>query len=259
MTGEPVVGSIARAARVLEALADAPSGCALSDLIERTEFSKTTTHRVLASLQEVSYVSHDPESRVYRLGRELAGLARKANHMDLASLAERGMRQLAGLSEDTVFLSVPEGAVAVCIAREVGSFPIRTLTLDRGDRRPMGIGAGALALYCALPVARRMAIGRANGNWLAEYGTSLETLEGLQVETATRGFALNDGGVISGMSAIGLPVVTESGNVVAAVAIGAISDRMTAERIETVLLPALRDEVGRLAERFSALESENLE
>lgn len=255
---KPIVGSIARAASILEALAETPAGCALSDLIEKTGFTKTTTHRVLASLQNMQYVSQDPETRIYRLGHKLAALARTANHMDLASSAERSMKRLASLTEDTIFLSVPEGSASVCIAREVGTFPIRTLTLDCGDRRPLGIGAGALALYCALPNTRREVIGRTNVNWLSEYGFTPESLEALHDETQQCGYAKNNSGVVQGMSAIGLPVITQSGRLVAGIAIGAINDRMTQKRVETTLIPALRDEVARLSDRFSAMESENL-
>ena len=258
MTIEPAVGSIARAARMLEALAEAPDGCALTDLMERTSFTKTTTHRVLASLCDVHYVAQDPESRLYRLGIGLATLARKAAHTDLAALAARGMKRLAGLTEDTVFLSVPEGAAAICIAREVGDFPIRTLTLDRGDRRPLGIGAGALALYSAMPQRRRAAIARANIDWLAEYGATPQKLERLQEETERRGYALNRGGVVPGMSAIGMPVRTGRGRLVAGLAIAAIDDRMSSQRIETLLVPALSREVCELADRLDALESEGL-
>ncbi len=252
------VGSIARAARVLEVLASAPAGCGLSELIERTAFTKTTTHRVLASLREVRYVSQDPETRVYSFGIELAALAHYVNQTNLGSLAERGMNRLADLTGDTIFLSVPEGAASVCVARKVGSFPIRTLTLDRGDRRPLGIGAGSLALYCAMPAGRRAAIGRVNANWLLEYRSSPAALEALEAETEDRGYALNSGGVVPGMSAVGLPIITASGRLVAAIAIGAINDRMTQERIETVLIPALRNEANRLSDRLSTLESKNL-
>jgi DNA-binding IclR family transcriptional regulator len=60
------------------------------------------------------------------------------------------------------------------------------------------------------------------------------------------------------MSAVGLPIITASGRLVAAIAIGAINDRMTQERIETVLIPALRNEANRLSDRLSTLESKNL-
>lgn len=71
-------GSIARAARVLDALADRPAGATLSDVVADTTFTKTTAHRVLASLQEVHFVCRDPQSRNYRLATRLGDLSRRA-------------------------------------------------------------------------------------------------------------------------------------------------------------------------------------
>lgn len=248
------VGSIARAARVLDALAAMPDGGGLSELVARTRFTKTTTHRVLASLQDVNFVVQDPEDRTYRLGSALASIARRAEHVDLGAIAERAMRRLADLSEDTIFLSVPEGRASVCVARHVGAFPIRTLTLDRGDRRPLGVGAGALALYCCMPDGRRAAVARANHNWLADYGSSPEQLEQQRTLFLKNGYALNDGGVVPGMSAIAVPVETPAGCLVGGLAIGAIKDRMTAERIAGTLLPALRQEAERIRRDLGALD-----
>jgi DNA-binding IclR family transcriptional regulator len=60
------------------------------------------------------------------------------------------------------------------------------------------------------------------------------------------------------MSAVGLPILTESGRLVAAIGIGAINDRMKLDRIESELLPVLREEADLLAEKFTILEKEGL-
>ncbi len=41
----------------------------------------------------------------------------------------------------TVFASVRDAMAAICIGRAIGRFPIRTLTLGVGDRRPLGVGS----------------------------------------------------------------------------------------------------------------------
>lgn len=256
MTSDATVGSIARAARVLAAMGEFPAGASLSDLIARTDFTKTTTHRVLASLQDVHFVSQDPADKKYHFGRNLAGLARKANLIDLASVAQRSMRRLADLSEDTVFLSIPEGAASICIHRELGAFPIRALTLEVGSRHPLGLGANAQALLSAMSERQRAAANRMNKTWFKEYGANLQTVEEMHSDTVARGYALNPGRIIPGMAAISLPILTRQGRLVAALAIGAVTDRMSLERIETILLPALHREVEKVSARFDLLETE---
>lgn len=249
-------GSIARAARVLDVLSLASEGADLTEIVAQSKFTKTTTFRVLASLREVDYVFQDPATRVYRLGSKLAELSRNAERVNVGAFAERGMTRLAEMSEDTVFLSVPEGAASICVSRKVGAFPIRTLTLDKGDRRPLGVGAGSLALYCSLSEDQRAAVCRVNKNWLTDYGVTNEGLETEYNFFKAHGYARNQGGVVSGMSAIAVPVVTASGRLVAALAIGAINDRMKQSRIDDLLLPGLKREARRLAGRFNALERE---
>lgn len=258
MNAETPVGSIARAQSVLAALARMPLGASFTEIMARTEFTKTTTHRVLGSLMDVHYVYQDPDSRKYHLGHALAALARVANGSDLAALARRSMRRLADATEDTIFLSAPEGAVSICVCRELGAFPIRVLTLDAGDRVPLGVGATGQALYAVTARSKRMAAARANLAWMAEYNYTPEQAEELAEDFAARGYALNPSIPVPGMSAVALPILTTSGRLVAAIGIGAVNDRMSETRIEGELLPLLQAEVALLSEKFSELEQENL-
>ena len=253
---DSTVGSIARAAKVLAVMAEFPAGASLSDLIAGTDFTKSTTHRILASLQDVHFVAQDPGNKKYHFGRDMAELARKANLIDLTSVAQRSMRRLADLSEDTVFLSIPEGAASICIHREIGAFPIRALTLEVGSRIPLGVGANSQALLSAMSDRKRKAANRINKNWFSEFGVDLQCVEELHRDTIERGYALNPGRVIPGMAAVSLPIFTRQGRLVAALAIGAVTDRMSLERIETLLVPALRREVEIVSARFDLLETE---
>ena len=248
------VGSIARAARILSALAEAPDGALLHEIVSATGFTKTTTHRVLGALQDVRFVAQEPASRRYRLAGGLSALSRTAMGQDLAAAASQAMQRLAALTEDTVFLSAPEGGASVCLSRVVGPFPIRTLTLDKGDRRPLGVGAGALALFASLDAPARKAVCKANGPWLAEYKADAQSLEAQATATIERGYALIRGAVIPGMSAIGAPICSGDGRAVAALAIGAIDDRMSDERIAKTLLPALRREIKSIEQQLAVFE-----
>lgn len=258
MEGEAAVGSIARAARVLERLARAPDGATLAELVAATEFSKTTTHRVLAALLEAGYVAHDPARRLYTLGSSLAEIAHKAKIVDIAAVARRSMRRLAEISGDTVFFTIVEGAASVCVARELGAYPVRTLTLDRGERTPLGVGGGALALYSLMSDARREAANRLNSRWLAEFDVAPATLEEGRAYFLEHGYGFNRGMVYPETNAVGLPIITGKKRLVGAVSIGALATRMTLERIETLLLPALREEAALLRERLGDVCGEPL-
>lgn len=258
MNAEAPVGSIARAQIVLSALSRQPLGATLTEIMAATGFTKTTTHRVLTSLQDVTYVYQDPDSRKYYLGRTLAMLARTANRSDLAAISRCSLRRIADACEDTIFLSAPEGAASICVCRELGRFPIRTLSLDAGDRVPLGVGATGQALYAATPLAKRQATARANASWMAEYNYTPERAEELAADFTKRGYALNPSIPVPGMSAIALPIRTREGELIAAIGIGAVNERMRPERIENELVPLLRREVTVLSDAFSELKQEDL-
>ncbi len=241
-------GSIARAAQVVDALGAAPRGATLAEIAQGTGYSKTTTHRVLGALRDVGWAVQDPARRTWRLGHRLGRLAHRAGLVDLAETARPALARIADATGDTVFLSLREGAAAICAAREVGAYPIRTLTLDEGDRRPLGVGAGAMALYAALPEDDRAATVRANAGWLAEYGEDGASLEAVAERTRAAGFALNDGRVVAAMSAVAMTVPGTD----LAIAVGAIDGRMTPDRIDGTILPALRLEAAGLAARMGA-------
>jgi len=99
-----------------------------------------------------------------------------------------------------------------------------------------------------------MAAAEANRDWMKDYNYSPELAEELAADFHKRGYALNPGIAIPWMSAVALPILTEGGTVVAAIGIGAINERMTTERIDGILIPALHRAVAQLSRRFNLLE-----
>ncbi len=249
-----ITGSIARGARIIDVLAQANHGLGLNQIVARSEFTKTTAFRVLANLQDVGYVYQDPETRLYMLGRKLHQISQMARRTDIAALAQRGMQRLALKTEDTIFLSVPEGSAAICVARTTGAFPIRTLTLNEGDRRPLGVGAGALALFCAMSDEKRRVICKTNKNWMTEFGITKDDLSAGYKAFCQNGYAANIGRVVAGTSAISVPILTAGQQVVGALAIGAIDARMSRSRIDKLLFPALKSEAEKLTKHMNELE-----
>lgn len=255
-TAEPPVKAIDRAARLLRALGTHPfDGAAFSDLSRETGFGKATTHRLLAALADTGFVFQDISTRRYRLGSAFALLGHQAMTQLHAAASQASLEKLAQTSDDTVFAQVPEGSAAVCIARATGTFPIRTLTLNVGDRRPLGVGAGSLALLAAMPDAQVNKVLERNQRWLKDFPAHTpEVITGLVEETRRNGFAFNTGRIISGMHAVGVPVLGDKGQPVASLSIAAITERMSAARAEQ-LVRALKKEAAALGMRLADRQS----
>jgi DNA-binding IclR family transcriptional regulator len=247
------VKTIDRAARLLSALArDGNRGTMLSDVARRTGLGKGTVHRLLGALSDVGYVTQDAASRRYRLGVGLELLSGTARHGRVAALASPLLERIAGVTADTAYASVRDGLAAVCVGREVGSFPIRTLSLDLGNRRPLGVGSGSLAVLAFLPDAEIDRIVAGNQRWLAEYpGFEAGELSRMIAETRRYGFSFNDGRVVQGMNAVGVPVLDAEKRPIAALSVAAIAERLRGDRVAEVA-SLLQQEAGELAAMLRA-------
>ncbi|WP_209426304.1 IclR family transcriptional regulator [Pararhodobacter sp. SW119] len=243
------VRTIDRAAAVLRALAAGPgAGMRLADVTAAVGLGKATVHRLLGALVEVGFIELDAHAKRYRLGFALYALGRTARRFRVVDLAGPALERLAEATGDTVYLSIRDGDEALCVDRRTGSYPIRTLTLDVGDRRPLGVGAGSLALLAHEPTAEAERIIAAAPEARRAYPQfDAPRLRRMIEETRATGFAFNDGRIVSAMCALGMPVIDAEGRVIAALSIAAIRERMApARRDELVAL--LRAEAAGLAQ-----------
>ncbi len=246
------VKSVGRALELLKLLgAGTAEGWRLSDLAGQAGLGKATTHRLLGALQQAGFAYQSPEDRRYRLGADAIRLGGATVHFDVVELLRPALIRLAKETGDTVFLSVREGLDAVCLDRQEGDYPIKTLTLKAGDRRPLGVGAGSLALLAALPDQEVEAVVAANGDRLAAYPNfAPDALRALIARSRDTGYAFNDGRIVSAMSAIGVPCRDGAGRLVAALSAAAINERMSAERVAW-LASRLQAEAAGIAELTS--------
>src|SRR5690606_4011255 len=101
-------------------------------------------------------VSQIESTRRYRLGRMAFELGLAASSMyDLRDACRAPLRALAETVGDTVYLTVRSGLEGVCEDRYEGPSPVRVITLEIGSRRPLGQGAGGLAILSFLPDGER--------------------------------------------------------------------------------------------------------
>ena len=152
MKGERISGSqsVYRAIAVLRGVArHNATGITASVLANELALTLATTHRLLKVLTDESLLTFDPYSKKYHVGLELYMLGMTAWQFNLRDLLASAMARVREISRETVFLLVRSGADALCLERLDGDFPIRALTLAVGSRRPLGVGAGGLALLAA--------------------------------------------------------------------------------------------------------------
>jgi DNA-binding IclR family transcriptional regulator len=158
---------------------------------------------------------------------------------------------LSAQSGDTSFLTVRRGGRSVCLHREDGDFQIRTQALQAGDRHPLGVGAGAMAIFAALPPAEREATLEEIAPILAQSHPNYtpEVLRAHAVLTNERGWSLNPGLSIANSWAVGVALFAPGGVVIGALSIAAIEQRMGPDR-QIVLAEMLKHEAARTEARL---------
>ena len=206
-----------------------PGGLRVSEIGRRLGLNKTTAVRLTAALVDEKFVSHDPATRSYRLGPEAfaVGLAAEPSY-ELQRRCAPALRALALESGDSVFFSVPHGYEAICLSRDEGDFPIRNQTLKAGDRNPLGVGAGSLAMLAALPDAEIDDALRRNAEQINTHfpRSKVGVIRRLVTETRAQGYSFIPGLVTEGSWAIGSAVLDGQGRPVAAISLGAIESRL---------------------------------
>lgn len=241
--------AIERALLLLRVVASAGRrGMPIVEISAASALSQSTVSRMLGTLLAEGMVERDARTRKYFVGHvvhELALVARP--RYSLAGVGRPSMIVLAEASQDTIYLSEPSGTESVCTAREEGAHPIKALPLHVGIRRPMGVGAGGLAILAAMPPAQSREIVRANAARYPAYG-GIDPQWLLREIDATRerGWSISADRATQGMTAIGMAIESKAHAAIGAFSIAAISPRMTGRRQQS-LARQLREQCARTA------------
>jgi DNA-binding IclR family transcriptional regulator len=140
------------------------------------------------------------------------------------------------------------------MARREGSYPVKILTVDVGVRRPLGMGAGNIAILAFLPDDEIERVVAANIDELTSYAApdvafDAALIRELVEQTRLHGHAFVRDLFIPGMSAVGIPIMGSEGVPVGALSVAAITNRLRDERRVDVIA-SLRREVATIEARI---------
>jgi DNA-binding IclR family transcriptional regulator len=232
----PGTQSLQRAILLLRAVARSnTNGVRLSHLARELDLHPATARRLLSVLSAEGLTSFDPVSKLYKLGITLYHLGSAANQFAIREQFHNTLEKIAEETEDAVFLIIRSGNDCMCVDRIEGRFPIRALTLDVGSGRPLGIGAGSLALIAFLPRKDFEQVVAANAHRYRSFNhLDADIIHETAKKAQKRGYVLSEGLFWPGVTSIGVPVFNANRDVIAAITVTAISSRMTRERQASV-------------------------
>jgi DNA-binding IclR family transcriptional regulator len=248
--------SVRRAIAVLRLVAAGQDrGVRLTDVAAMSGLARPTVHRLLKVLMDETAVEQDPATRRYRIGNEitLLGLARPGG-VSVRAVAEPYLASLAADIGDTAFLSVRHGADSVSIARYLGSHPIQVLSIGVGARRPLGASVSGIALLSGLPPDEAAAITARNEKRLKQVaGRSVKDVLALVDACRKQGYTYAPKGVMPGTTAIAVPLRDGAGEVVAAVSVSTLAERLPRDRVRS-MVAAMQEQAARITRRLGEIE-----
>ncbi len=227
--------SVRRVLHLLRLLAQHEAlGLSLQELTTYSGLERSTAHRIISCLIEENFARKDPDSKRYYLGIDAMQMGFSAmQRVPIADTLRPLAKRLCRLSDDTVFLVMQQGDFALCLLREHGDFPVRIFTIDAGEKRLLGFGAGGLALMAGYGDDE---IEKIYARHQADYHQAGLPLDGLlQKVRATRlqGFSEIVDGITPGVSGVGFAFSISKITKVA-ISFGAINPRLDATRRQTM-------------------------
>lgn len=237
--------SLQRAISVIKAVAQySDSGIRMSTVARKLDLPSSTVHRILSVLVSEDFIEFDPDTKTYHIGYGLYALGEKAHRFDLREKYASALKNVSEKTGETSYLLVRSGNDALCLDRIVGSYPIQVLTFEIGARRPLGIGAGSLAILSALSDDISNAIIEANAEEYRGFvGRTAEDVHKAIKKTRRDGYAQSNKVVNAETIGVGVAINDQKGKVLGAISAAGILSRMKPDRRRTIV-EIIRSEIA---------------
>lgn len=214
------------------------TGCTLTQIAVSLDLPTSTTHRLLQELQTAQMTTKD-KAAVYKL--ETIEIPQKNDLLSkkLKPLLER----ISFKTGDASFLVVEKDAHSICIERAVGTYPIQALTIPVGNRQPLGVGAGGLAMLSEKKDEEIDAHLEKIRKDLKKYNQlSIKKMRRLIADSRKNKFAIIGNYAALNVTGIGVAVKNQTGKIIGGISVATINQRLSSDHA-ALIKKVLRDEI----------------
>jgi DNA-binding IclR family transcriptional regulator len=247
------VPAVVKAVRLLDALVAAQEPLTLAALTTELDLPKSTIHALCATLVHAGLVRRF-ENGSYHLGLHVMDLSHAyLSRTDLTAEFRSLGESLAVLPDDTIILSVLDGADVVYLGCRNGRHPLG-LNFRIGVRLPANCTASGKAMLSTLPNERVSELARIGGlpSLTKKSVTDLPTLMKQLAQVRRRGYALDEEETRDGMTCFGAPVFdSRSTEAVAGIAVSLLK-AATGVHQKQVAIHAVQQMAAELSKRLGA-------
>ncbi len=248
------IQSVERAFKVLRCIAKHPKGISLTAITKEVALARTTTLRLLTTLESEGAVERLEHNKHYCIGEAITQLTAMMPYSNqLAAIAHPHLQQLNATTGETINLCVADGHEALYLDQVSSNYHIQ-LQDWTGLRCPMHIVSGGKVL---LAFANDQKIERYLKQPLAKYTdksvVNPQRLREQLLVIKSQGYAITEDEFEPEMVALSAPIFDSLGKVSAAIAMGGPSYRLdlTNKKLKKNLIQQLLDTSKNISDNLS--------
>ena len=241
-----LIQSVARAIKILEHIADNHNEDGLTNISKGTGLSKSTTHGLISTLEQLGYVQQDQNTGKYSLGLKLFELGQVVHSsMDLRTISMPYLCELSAKYGETVHLAVLSAGEVVYIDKADSPHSIR-ITSEIGGRNPAhctGVGKILLSGLTETEIDKIIAkksLKKFTGNTIDDPASLKKHLNKVRAD----GFARDQEEIEIGLSCVAAPIKNHQGVIIAAISLSGPANRMASHSFSQISADLI--ETGRL-------------
>lgn len=231
-----IVQSVSRALDILGCFKGQNAELGISEISERMELSKSTVYGLVNTLLTKGYLEQNEQTKRYRLGIKLFELGTLMySRMDLRNEAKVFCEELGSKYNTTVHLAAHYGDEIVYIDKVDAPEAIIVYS-QTGKSAPLhctGVGKAILAFLSDDDLKHILAKGNLK-KYTEHTITNVEELHRELQRIRSRGYALDNEEIETGLRCIAAPIFNYMNQPVAAISVSAPTVRLPLEQIEVI-------------------------
>lgn len=239
------VPAVTRAVAILRFLGRSPQPVGVNPIARELGLVPSTCLHILRVLQDEGLVEFDSTTKRYAIGIGILPLARSALQKNSFSLLVQARLSdfSAQFGVTSIATQLAEPAQMVVIALSQSSMPFR-LQVDLGSRFPLLISATGrcIAAFNGLgEKALRQGFDKLTWDHPPSFDTWLAEVEA----TRSRGYAVDQGSYIAGVTVVAVPVFDAGGKMIRSLVAIGISERLQPQAVDNIAkaLIGIRDDI----------------
>ncbi len=250
MSNSYIVQPVYKALQVLRCLGEERRELALSEICYRVDLPKTTVFRYLQTLCACGFLTHDPDTALYRIGLRVWELGQSVHEpLRIREIALPAMRELRDRFNETVNLGVLDGLDVVYLEIIESRRSLR-MQAQLGGRDPIYSTALGKAVLAFKPEDQwRAHLPRELAPRTERTVTAPDKLRQSLVRVRECGYAFDDQENEDGARCIAAPIVNHAGHALAAISLSAPASRLS-DRLVAKVAAATKEAAAAISQRM---------